>query len=250
MATYRERLRGFPILYLLGLLLLTGDTAVFLWLLPLSPLIRQRELFLLAGLLAYGALSISWLLSPRRKSPWAMHSIVLGNLLLVAVLDSSIRPIFKSVWLFYPLAIIYAALASDMLASWPVPLAAIALDAIVTASGTNSARLSVWALFLTRSLVYLAAGILATRGVALASKFWREALETEKKYSSELVRLSKVTRALSKSLTYSQLRETLPGLLQEALPSAAAATLLLSRKEGQAFYPFSSFGYPQGFGET
>lgn len=250
MATYRERLRGFPILYLLGLLLLTGDTAVFLWLLPLSPLTRQRELFLLAGLLAYGALSISWLLSPRRKSSWAMHSIVLGNLLLVAVLDSSIRPIFESVWLFYPLAIIYAALASDMLASWPVPLAAIALDALVTASGTNSASLYVWALFLTRSLVYLATGILATRGVALASKFWREALETEKRYSSELVRLSKVTRALSESLTYVQLRETLPGLLQEALPSAAAAMLLLSRKEGQAFYPFSSFGYPQGFGET
>jgi PAS domain S-box-containing protein len=55
---------------------------------------------------------------------------------------------------------------------------------------------------------------------------------------------------LAESLTYSQLRETLPGLLQEALPSATAGTLLLSREKGQAFYPFSSFGYPQGFGEA
>lgn len=250
MATYRERFRGLPTLYLIGLLLLSGDSAVFLWFTALSPLVRQRDLALLAGLLAYGALSIAWLVSSRSKARWALDLLVLGQLILAALADISIRPVFEAVWLFYPLAILYTAWVSTSLAPWPVPVAAILLDASVTLSGAPLAGLSSGALLLTRSLAYLAVGFLATGRAAPTSTFSPEALETEKRHSSELLRLSQVTRALAESLTYSQLRETLPGLLQAALPSTAGGALLLARETGQAFYPFSSFGYPQGFGET
>jgi len=242
MDTNRGNPGALPVLYLAGMLVLAGSLATALWLSPLLRADKQRDLLVLAGVVAYSAVVAARHLS-RRRIPLMLSRILdLGTFGLIAVCDYFLRPAAPSVWLFYPLSIAFMAFASERWATWPAVAMAIVLDAAITVALAGRGTPFTWADLLLRSLTYGAAGFATTRGAHIAARFWRDALEAERKYSGDLLRLASLGQPLANALTFDQLRDRLPSLLQRAMPQADAGAVFLLDSTRKQLVPFASFG--------
>ena len=246
MDTNRGHPGALPVLYLAGMLVLAGGLAAALWLSPLAAAEKQRDLLVLAGVVAYSAVVAARHLSRRRIPVLLSHTLDLGTLGLIAVTDYFLRPVASSVWLFYPLSITFMAFASERWATWPAVGLAIVLDAALTVMLAGRGTPFTWVDLLLRCLTYTASGFVMTRGAQIAARFWRDTLEAELKHSGDLLRLATLGQPLANALTFDQLRDRLPSLLQRAVPQADAGVVFLLENSRKELLPFASFG----LGET
>jgi PAS domain S-box-containing protein len=242
MDTNRGHPGALPVLYLAGMLVLAGGLATALVLSPLTAAIKQRDLLVLAGVVAYSAVVAARHLSRRRIPVTFSRVLDLGTLGLIALCDFVLRPAAPSVWLFYPLSITFIAFASEPWAIWPAVGLAIVLDSVITAILAGHGTPFTWVDLLLRSLTNATAGFAMTRGVQIAARFWRDALDAERKYSGDLLRLASLGQPLANALTFDQLRDRLPSLLQRAVPQADAGVVFLLESSRKQLVPFASFG--------
>jgi GAF domain-containing protein len=240
MDTNRGHPGALPVLYLAGMLVLAGGLATALVLSPLSATTKQRDLWCWP---AWWLTARWWrrAISRGDGSGHAVASLDLGTLGLIALCDfvPPSRPFSVAV---LPLSITFIAFASESWAIWPAVGLAIILDSVITAILAGHGTPFTWIDLLLRSLTNAAAGFAMTRGVQIAARFWRDALEAERKYSGDLLRLASLGQPLANALTFDQLRDRLPSLLQRAVPQADAGAVFLLESTRKQLVPFASFG--------